>query len=90
MTMLNTTPRYAPATAGIWKGSDSHSLLARAGRLINHLVAAAIARHERHAELSALGRLSDRELKDMGLYRCQIGPRLDEAAEARMRLQRFD
>jgi uncharacterized protein YjiS (DUF1127 family) len=88
MTMLNTTPRYPPATAGLWRGSDS--LLARAGRLINHLVAAAIARHERHAELSALGRLSDRELKDMGLYRCQIGPCLDEAAETRIRLQQFD
>ena len=88
MTMLNHTTRYPPALASIRRGADG--LLARTGRLINRLVAAVIARHHRQAELSALRQMSDRQLKDMGLYRCQIGGALDEAAATRERLQGFD
>ena len=88
MTMLNHISRYPPALAVIRRGS--HGFLAHAGHLINRLVAAVIARHHRHAELSALGRMNDQELKDMGLYRCQIGAALDEAAATRERLQGFD
>lgn len=86
MTMLSHIPRYPPATAAIRRSVDN--LLTRFGRLVNRLVAAAIARHERHAALVALGRLSDRELQDIGLCRCQLGPALDEAAETRARMQR--
>jgi uncharacterized protein YjiS (DUF1127 family) len=88
MTMLNHTTRYPPALVSIRRGADG--LLARTGRLINRLVAAVIARHHRQAELSALRQMSDRQLKDMGLYRCQIGAALDEAAATRERLQGFD
>jgi uncharacterized protein YjiS (DUF1127 family) len=42
-------------------------------RLVDNAVAAALARREQQATLSALGRLSDAELKDFGLYRGRPG-----------------
>jgi uncharacterized protein YjiS (DUF1127 family) len=88
MTMLNHISRYPPALAAIRRGSEG--VLAGAGCLINHLVAAVIARHHRQAELSALREMSDQALKDIGLYRCQIGDGLDDAAATRTRMQGFD
>jgi uncharacterized protein YjiS (DUF1127 family) len=61
--------------------------LARTRRLVDRLVAAAIARRERHAKLAVLRHLNGRELKDFGLDRSQIGPGLDQAAEERARIQ---
>ena len=61
--------------------------LARTRRLINHLVAAAIARRERHATLAVLSHLDGRELKDFGLDRSQISLGLDQAAQERARIQ---
>jgi len=61
--------------------------LVRTRRLINRLIAAQIARRERHAALVALRRLDDRELRDFGLYRSQIDFGLDEAAQERSRMQ---
>ena len=51
--------------------------------LFNGWIAAVIARHERHASLAVLRSLSDRELRDMGLYRGQIGDGLADAARDR-------
>jgi uncharacterized protein YjiS (DUF1127 family) len=48
------------------------------------------ARHERQANLFALRKLSDRELRDIGLYRCDIGEGLAEAAITRIRLQQTE
>jgi uncharacterized protein YjiS (DUF1127 family) len=52
-------------------------------RIINNLVAAMIAEREHQANLAILRRLSDRELRDMGLERGQIGAGLAAAAKDR-------
>jgi len=83
MTMLNTTPRYAVPTV---RGGVA-VFLARLGCLINRVIAAVIARRERQANLVALRHLSDRDLKDIGLYRCEIGDALEQRARDRRRIQ---
>jgi uncharacterized protein YjiS (DUF1127 family) len=88
MTMLNTIPRGAMNRTTIRRGV--YILLTRIGRLINRWTAAAIARHERQAGLFALRRLSDRELRDIGLNRCDIGEDLAEAAKFRIRMQQTE
>jgi uncharacterized protein YjiS (DUF1127 family) len=88
MTMLSNIPRYPLATARNRSGVGS--FLVRLGRLVDRLVAAAIARHERHAELVALRRFSDRELQDIGICRGEIDYGLEEAAKTRARLQCLD
>ena len=55
----------------------------RLARFINGFVANVIAQRERQAQLAVLRSLNDRELKDMGLNRCEIGEGLAEAAKAR-------
>jgi uncharacterized protein YjiS (DUF1127 family) len=87
MTMLN-IPRYPPATERY--RTRVGSFLVWLGRLVDRLVAAAIARHERQAERVALLQLSDRELKDIGIYRSEIEHGLEAAAKTRSQLQRFD
>ena len=49
----------------------------------NRLIAAIIAERERQANLAVLRALSDRELRDMGLVRSQIGVGLAQAAKDR-------
>ena len=88
MTMLSNISRYPLATAR--NRSSVGGFMVWLGRLVDHLVAAAIARHERQAELVALRQFSDRELQDIGIYRGEIEHGLDEAAETRARLQRLD
>jgi uncharacterized protein YjiS (DUF1127 family) len=88
MTMLSNIPRYPPATAR--NRSNVGSFLVWLGRLVNRLVAAALARHARHAELVALRKFSDRQLKDIGICRGEIDHVLDEAAKTRALLQRLD
>jgi uncharacterized protein YjiS (DUF1127 family) len=53
----------------LWQGSDTWLT-----------VAASIARHKRPAALVALCQLDDRELKDFGVCRCQIGEAVEQAA----------
>ena len=83
--MLNNTSPYAATAPQVRSGAAS--FLARLGRLINRWIAAAIARRERQAALYALRHLSDRDLKDMGICRNDIGDALLERAEARSRMQ---
>jgi len=64
--------------------------LARIGRLLNSWIAAAIAHRERQAGLVALRHLSDRDLKDIGINRCDIGDALEERARARLRIQQSE
>ena len=85
MTMLSNIPRYPLATAR--NRSSVGGFLVLLGRLVDRLVAAAIVRHQRQAELAALHRFSDRELKDIGICRGEIDYALDEAAKTRARLQ---
>ena len=49
----------------------------------NRLIAAIIAERERQANVAVLRALSDRELRDMGLMRSQIGASLAQAAKDR-------
>jgi uncharacterized protein YjiS (DUF1127 family) len=87
MTMLNNTSPYSVTAPGIRKGAAI--LLARFGNLINGWIAAAIARRERQAALVALRHLTDRDLRDIGLCRNEIGDALVERAEERARMQNF-
>jgi uncharacterized protein YjiS (DUF1127 family) len=57
-------------------------------RLVNCWVADIIARSERQAARIALRQLDDRKLKDIGIYRHQLGDAFTEIARERMRLQR--
>ena len=63
------------------------AVLRRLGRLVDNWVASIIAEFERRAEIAALQHLSDRQLKDIGLYRGHIEGALDEAARDRLRQQ---
>jgi len=95
MTMLSNIPGYPPAAVRNRSSIANRSragrvLVVRFKRLVDHLVAAVIARHERHAAFVELRQLSDRELKDIGIRRYQIGEGHDDAAATRARLQGFD
>lgn len=57
------------------------------GRVVDDWIARIIARFERRAEIVKLQHLSDRQLKDIGLYRGHIEGALDEAARDRLRQQ---
>src|SRR5262245_45389885 len=57
-------------------------------RAINNAIAAVIAQREHQAQLAILRQLSDRELRDIGISRSDIGAGLAEAAKDRTRLQR--
>jgi hypothetical protein len=84
MTMLNTTPRYAapPIRRGVAVS------LARLGRFVNRVIAAAIAHRESQANLVVQRDLGDGNLKDIGI-RGEIGDALDETTQARQRIQRI-
>ena len=85
MTMIISPPPYLTTASAIRKAIGR--ALTRLGRFINHIIAAEIARRARQAELVILRQLSDRELKDIGLSRGDIGEGLAEAARRRSRLQ---
>jgi uncharacterized protein YjiS (DUF1127 family) len=85
MTMFNSTPHYSTTSPAIWRAAGN--FLTRVRCLINHGIAALIARHERQADLFYLRQLSDRELMDMGLTRNDLGSGLAEAAKARTEKQ---
>jgi uncharacterized protein YjiS (DUF1127 family) len=86
MTMLNTAPRYAAPT--IRRGAAA--FLARLGRLINRWIAAFIAHRERQACIVALRYLNDRDLKDIGIIRFDIGDALADRAKARLDMQQSE
>jgi uncharacterized protein YjiS (DUF1127 family) len=82
MNTLTQTRSIATATATI--RTKFAVLLAWLGRLINNWVAAAIAHRERQAAITTLHHLSDRELKDIGIYRGEIDVELAKALRRRM------
>jgi hypothetical protein len=57
-------------------------------RLVNRWVAGIIARCERESAGAALRHRDDREIKDIGTDRHQLGDAFSEIARQRMRLQR--
>jgi uncharacterized protein YjiS (DUF1127 family) len=85
MTLLSHNADHS-GTSQVWKRASSIY-----GWLYNQLnegVAAFLARREYRATLGMLHGLSDRELRDMGLHRGQIGPALEEAATYRASRQK--
>jgi uncharacterized protein YjiS (DUF1127 family) len=85
MTMLNNTSSYYATPAAIRRAIGF--VFKGLARLINGWIAAVIAHRERQANLVVLRSLSDRDLNDMGLHRCEIGEGLAEAAKFRSRSQ---
>jgi uncharacterized protein YjiS (DUF1127 family) len=85
MTFLNDTSNFSATPAAFRKVFGYFAR--RVGRLINNWIAARIAHREYQANLALLRSLGDRELRDMGLDRCQIGDGLAEAAKVRSRWQ---
>jgi uncharacterized protein YjiS (DUF1127 family) len=80
MTLLNSNPTYSP-TPHI--GKRMRAIGRWFFHLLNEAVATFIAHREYQASLAILSRFSDRELRDMGLNRGQIGPALEDAAKFR-------
>jgi uncharacterized protein YjiS (DUF1127 family) len=87
MSLLNSTSDFSSAPPAIRK---SIRFFARSVfRAINNAIAAIIAQREHQAQLAVLRKLSDRELRDIGLSRSDIGAGLAEAAKDRIRSQRL-
>ena len=87
MTIANDTSIYSSAAPGAFR-KTIRKATRRLGRLVNNWIAALIAHREYQAQLTLLRSLTDRELRDIGLDRCQAGEGLAEAAQARSRCQR--
>ena len=88
MTILNSNSNYAATPPAIRRAFAI--FLARLARLINRWIAAVIAHREYQANLVVLRHLSDRELKDIGLHRGEIGEALADAARARLQKQQSE
>ncbi len=86
MTMLNTVPSNTMAASAIQR--RVRFLLKRMGRLFNHWLATTIAERTRRADIAVLRQLSDRDLRDIGLTRSDLGEGLAEAARSRLEMQR--
>ena len=80
MTLLNSSSGYS-GTSCVRK--SVRSIGRRFFNIVNGWVAAFLAQREYQATLVVLRSFSDRELRDMGLDRGQIGPALEDAARYR-------
>ena len=85
MTLLSQNSGHS-GTSHVWKRANF--IYRWFCRQLNELVAAFLARRGYQATLGMLHTLSDRELRDMGLHRGQIGPALKEAAKYRASKQK--
>jgi uncharacterized protein YjiS (DUF1127 family) len=86
MSMLNSISDFPGATFSVRR---SFRAFARGVlRLVNNAVAAVIAQRERQAAFAVLRSMTDRELRDVGISRNQIGPGIALAARERARAQR--
>ena len=86
MSMLNSTSDFSASPVAI--GRSLRAFGRGVFRVVNNAIAAIIAQREYQAQLTVLRHLSDRELRDVGLSRSDIGAGLAEAAKDRARLQR--
>jgi uncharacterized protein YjiS (DUF1127 family) len=87
MSMLNSTSEFSSAPFAIRR---SLRVFGRSVfRAINNAIAAIIAQREQQANLTVLRKMSDRDLRDIGLARSEIGAGLAQAAKERMRTQRL-
>jgi uncharacterized protein YjiS (DUF1127 family) len=84
MTMLNTVrpnPTTTPAIRRIGR-----FLLKRIAHLLNHWISAVIEQQARQVDIIVLSHFTDRELKDIGLTRGDLGEGLAEAARCRTQM----
>lgn len=86
MSMLNHTSDFSSAPFLIRRSIRSFGR--SISRAVNNAIAVIIAQREYQANLTVLRHLSDRDLRDIGLSRSQIGSGLAEAAKDRLRSQR--
>jgi uncharacterized protein YjiS (DUF1127 family) len=87
MSLLNHTHDFSSTPFAIRR---SLRLFGRSiSRAINNVIAAIIAQREQQANLTVLRKMSERELRDIGLARSEIGGGLARAAKERMRSQRL-
>jgi uncharacterized protein YjiS (DUF1127 family) len=87
MSLLNHTHDFSSTPFAIRR---SLRLFGRSiSRAINNVIAAIIAQREQQANLTVLRKMSERELRDIGLARSEIGGGLARAAKDRMRSQRL-
>jgi uncharacterized protein YjiS (DUF1127 family) len=87
MSLLNSTSEFSSAPFAIRR---SLRVFGRSvSRAINNAIAAIIAQREHQANLTVLRKMSDRELRDIGLARSEIGGGLAQAAKDRTRAQRL-
>lgn len=86
MSMLHHTSDFSSAPFFIRRSIRSFGR--SFARAVNNAIAVIIAQREHQANLTILRNFSDRELRDIGLSRSQIGNGLAEAARDRLRSQR--
>ena len=90
MTMLNSTSNQFARSAA--RPSPTYRkarfFLKSVAHVINGWIAEVIAQRERQANLCILRKLGDRELRDIGLSRNQIGEGLSEAEKDRAEMQK--
>jgi uncharacterized protein YjiS (DUF1127 family) len=86
MSMLNSVSDFTSTPYAVRRSirSFARSVL----RFVNNAVAAVIAQREHQASLAVLRSMTDRELRDVGISRNQIGAGLALAARERARAQR--
>jgi uncharacterized protein YjiS (DUF1127 family) len=87
MSMLNSTSDFSVSPLAIRRTLRAFGR--GIFRALNNAIAAIIAQREHQAQLTVLRHLSDRELRDMGLSRSDIGPGLAQVAKDRARSQRL-
>ena len=81
MSMLNSISDFSARPSAF--GRSIRNLARAVAGVANRLIAAIIAERERQANAAMLRARSDRELRDMGLVRSQIGAGLGQAAKDR-------
>ena len=81
MSMLSSISDFSARPSAF--GRSIRNLARAFAGVANRLIAAIIAERERQANLAVLRALSDRELRDMGLMRSQIGAGVAQAAKDR-------
>jgi uncharacterized protein YjiS (DUF1127 family) len=85
MSMLNSVSDFSGTPFSVRRSfrAFARSVL----RLVNNAVAAVIAQRERQATFAVLRSMTDRELRDVGISRNQIGPGIALAARERAQAQ---
>ena len=87
MSLLNHTSDFSASQLAV--GRSLRGFGRGVFRAVNNVIATIIAQREHQAQMTILRQLSDRELRDIGLSRSDIGGGLAEAAKDRTRSQRL-